>query len=125
MVINRLNDIFKLMETAFKPCNNMYCSETAVIIIVFGFETFLVIAIRTCSSSSSAPLLATFNNLNILPRGVSREKEREKERGQERMRERRGEREGERERRRRIAFFLERGTLFAVGEDQRGVGLVW
>ena len=54
------------------------------------------------------PLLATFNNLNILPRRVSREKERErkKERGREKKR-----REKEREKDR--IFF--RGTLFAVG----------
>ena len=57
MVINRLNDIFKLMET----------------------------------------LLATFNNLNILPRGVSPEKEREREREKERGRKRGRKREREKE----------------------------
>ena len=48
------------------------------------------------------PLLATFNNLNILPRGVSREKEREKERKREREKRKRESEGGEKERERRI-----------------------
>ena len=59
------------------------------------------------------PLLATFNNLNILPRRVSHEKEREKERKREREKEK-GEREGEKDR-----IFLE-GHYLQWGEVQRG-----
>ena len=68
-------------------------------------------------------LLATFNNLNILPMGGSREKERKKERGREKERER--EREEKERETRMIEFLFLEGHYLQWGEDQRGVGLVW
>ena len=65
------------------------------------------------------PSLATFNNLNILPRGggFAREREKEKERGREKKRKREregGEREGEKDR-----HFFREGHYLQWGEDQR------